>query len=90
MGGRLRFTNFYEHHEDTRFMVYEFFQNEHADYFEALLKDRKVDFERFLDDSNARKVILFGIDKRYMDKRDQSNYLTHAHFRNHILQNRWW
>ena len=87
MGRRIRFTNNYEHRSDSRYMVYEFFHAEHADHFEKMLVDRQVEFERHFDEGESPPVTLFGIEKRFMDKADKCNYLTHAKFRKPLIRN---
>ncbi|NNE55546.1 MAG: hypothetical protein HKN32_05970 [Flavobacteriales bacterium] len=89
MGKRLRFTNFFEHQGDSRYLVYEFFHEHIADHFEALLQERNVEFERFLDEENDPPITLFGVNKRFRTQSDQCNYLTHAHFRNPMIGNSW-
>ena len=38
MDGVVRITNYFEHPENSRYMVYSFFLEEHADYFQSLLR----------------------------------------------------
>lgn len=84
----MRFTNYYEHDGDTRYMVYEFYVEERADYFEVLLKDRQVEYERFLDEDSTPHKTLFGIHKRYLKASNNCNFLTHAHYRSRSIPNR--
>lgn len=70
--------------------MYEFFHEEHADYFQALLEDRHVEFERHLDEDGSRPITLFGIHKRFRKDSDSCNYLTHAKFRNPMIANKMW
>ena len=86
MGRGLRFTNFYEHRSDSRYMVYEFFHLNHADYFEKMLVDRHVVYERHFDEEESPPLTLFGIEKRYVDVADNCNYLTHAKFRKPLIK----
>ena len=69
-------------------MVYEFFRKTHADFFQKLLEERHVEFERFLDTESEQQRILFGIEKRYLKESNKSNYLTHAEFRNPFIRNK--
>jgi hypothetical protein len=86
---RIRFTNFYEHPEDSRFYVYEFFHEYIADYFEELLVSRGVTFERHFAVDSDPQVYLFGIAKSYLSESNKCNYLTHAHFRKPLIANVW-
>ena len=87
MAQRLKFTNFYVHESDERYIVYEFGIEERADYFESLLKDREVIYERHLETESDQPIILFGIHKRYRQESDRCNYLTNAKFRGPLIPN---
>lgn len=86
----MKLTNYNEHPQDNRYMVYDYVNLEHADYFQSLLEARKVEFERFLDDESEQPRILFGVHKRFKKDANQSNFLTHAEFRNPMIKSRWW
>ncbi len=84
----MKFTNYYEHAGDTRFMVYEFYVVERADYFENLLKDRQVEYERFFDEESSPPKTLFGVNKRNLKASNNCNFLTHAHYRSRSIPNK--
>lgn len=84
----MRFTNYYEHSSDTRFMVYEFYVVERADYFERLLTDRQVEYERYLDTDTTPHKTLFGVNKRFLKVSNNCNFLTHAHYRSPLIPNK--
>lgn len=71
-------------------MVYEYHKKTHADYFQQLLEDRNVEFERYLDTESEQQRILFGIEKRYQRESNKSNYLTHAKFRRPFIKSKFW
>ncbi|MFK7807192.1 MAG: hypothetical protein AB8F74_05245 [Saprospiraceae bacterium] len=84
----VRFTNYFEHPSDNRYMVYVYYLKTHADHFQNLLQDRDVVFERYLDPESERQRILFGVSKRYLKDANQCNFLTHAEFRKPFIKNR--
>ena len=89
MDGVVRITNYFEHPENSRYMVYSFFLEEHADYFQSLLEDRQVPFERHLETEGKRDQILFGVEKRFLKESNRCNFLTHAHFRSPLIKSKW-
>lgn len=84
----MKLTNYYEHKGDSRYMVYEFYVDERADHFEKLLIERRVEYERFFDEDASPPVVLFGVNKRFQTQGNESNFLTHAHFRSPMIRNK--
>ena len=70
-------------------MVYEFYVTERADYFESMLVDRHVEFERYLDQDSGSNRVLFGVHKRYLKDSNDCNFRTHAHFRTRTIPGKW-
>lgn len=77
-------TNYREYEYDNRYMIYEFVSDEHADYFQSLLEEREVIYERHLEEEK----ILFGVDKRFQNQSDKCNFLTHGEFRKPMIENK--
>lgn len=85
----LNLTNYFDHPGDNRYTVYRFILDEHADYFEALLVQHGITYERFLDTEAENRVILFGVNKRFQKEALRMNFLTHGHFRKPFIGNAW-
>lgn len=81
----LRITNYFVHPGDTRYMVFVFKQDIYADYFEDLLEEENITYERHLDEEETE--ILFGVHKRFQRKALNANFLTHAKFRKPFINN---
>ncbi len=81
----MRIINYYDHESDNRYLVFEYFMEEHADYFQELLEGKKVEFERHYDEEKER--ILFGIQKRFRTDSTYCNNMTHAKFRRPFIKN---
>lgn len=82
----MKLVNYYDHEADNRYVVFEFVSAEHADYFEQLLSDGNVDFERFLDDESNPPQTLFGVKKSYKDQALKMNFLVHAKYRRPFIK----
>ena len=70
-------------------MVFQYHEPEHADYFEQLLQDRSVPFERFLDTESPTHRILFGIKKTFSSDAMYCNNMCHARYRKHFIPIKW-
>lgn len=85
----MRFTNYFDHPADNRYTVYQYHLTEHADYFEELLRDRDVPFERFLDTESGDPKILFGIKKTFYSEAMYCNNMCHAKYRKPFIPVKW-
>lgn len=83
----MQLTNYYDHPSDNRYMVYQFYESEHADAFEAMLVADKVVFERFLDEEEERPRILFGVHKTHKKRSNHANFMVHAKYRSPFIPN---
>ncbi len=82
----MRLTNNYEHAGDNRFMVYEYYLDEHADEFQAMLEEKGIVFERFKDDDDGAPH-LFGIEKIYLKEATWCNNMMHSKHRKPMIPN---
>jgi hypothetical protein len=83
----LNLTNYHEHPADNRYMVYQFYQEDHAGYFQELLDNAGVPYERYEDREAERFRILFGVSKQYNRDTVKSNFLVHARYRSRFISN---
>jgi hypothetical protein len=83
----MRLTNNYEHAGDNRFMVYEYYLEEHADEFEQMLQVEGIVFERFKEEEDDDAPHLFGIEKTYKKQATWCNNMMHAKYRNPMIPN---
>jgi hypothetical protein len=82
-------TNYWDHPADNRYTVFRFFDEEHADHFESLLKADGIEYERHLDDEGEQAKYLFGISKQYQKRAIKANFLTHGVYRKPFIGNAW-
>ncbi|MDG1767517.1 MAG: hypothetical protein P8H98_12045 [Flavobacteriales bacterium] len=84
----MRIVNFYEHPADNRYTVFQYGLEEHADHFQSLLEERKIPFERYLDEEVDPPVTLFGVANSHRGDAENCNYLCHARYRRRMIPNR--
>ncbi len=84
----MNLTNYYDFPGDNRYTVFRFTETEHADYFESLLIEAEIVFERHIDSDSDYEKILFGISKRFGKEALRCNFLTHAKYRSPFIPNR--
>jgi len=84
----LNLTNYYDHPGDNRYTVYRFFIEEHADYFQSLLEEQQIVFERHIEVDEGQDKILFGVNKRFGKQALNCNFMTHAKYRNPFIPNK--
>ena len=74
------FVNINEHPTNSKKKVFFYKDIEHAHYFENLLRESKVKFEKQIDEEGD-ETIYFGINKGDFETVKRLNYLTIGHFR---------
>lgn len=85
----MKLANYYLHPGDNRYLVFEFAEDTHADYFAALLEAQKIVYERHDADRDATGYIMFGVHKDHQREVLKANFMTHGHFRKPLLPRRW-
>lgn len=80
--GFIQLTNYKDHPTNNLYKVFFFHDEERAEYFENLLTEQKIPFEKGTEDmSDGRIFHLYGINKGYLDQAHKANFLTNGHFR---------
>jgi hypothetical protein len=74
------FVNINEHPTNNRKKVFFYKDLEHAHYFENLLRESKLKFEKQIDEEGDQTV-YFGVNTSDFEKVKRINYLTIGHFR---------
>lgn len=80
----VHYANYEGHHKQRQFVVFYFYAKDHADYFEALLIEAEIPYER----GEAKDLLrrhLFGIHKSYQDRAEVLNDQTGNMFRKPFL-----
>ena len=83
------FTNYREHPERKKFLVYHFYREAQADYFEGLLKDHDIWYERANEEEEEKAIYFFGIRKDDKGKVERLNNLAIGKFRDRFIPYRW-
>jgi len=86
--GILRVTNHQTHPTNKNYKVFFFYIEEQADYFESLLKEKGIWFERDQEDNKGKMMYLFGIKMTNVREVNQLNYLAIGKYRKPIFQNK--
>jgi hypothetical protein len=97
--GILNLVNYKDHPTDNRYKVFNFNSKAEADYFEDLLKEKRIWFEKdvekvqdktLLNPSNPNLVdmYLFGVKQRDFEKVQKLNYLVSAKYRPPTFKNK--
>ena len=76
----LKLVNFQDHPTNQNKKVFFFKQQEHANYFETMLIESKIEYEKQID-SEGDHAIYFGVRKTDFKLVQKLNYLTIGHFR---------
>ncbi len=86
--GILQVTNHRNHPTNPYYKVFFFYIDEQADYFESLLNEKNIWYERDLDTSRGKNMHLFGIKMTHLKEVDQLNYLAIGKYRKPIFENK--
>lgn len=87
--GILKVTNYQNHPTNDFYKVFFFYKNEQADFFESLLKEQNIFFERDLSEKNNEPIHLFGIKKKDLKVVYKINDAAIGAFRNKIISNKY-
>ena len=94
--------NFKDHPSDNRYKVFNFNSIEEANYFEELLNESKISFEKDEEKVNSLSTLhftlhhevekkgtmyLYAVNQRDLKKTHNANYLVSAKFRNFSIKN---
>jgi hypothetical protein len=82
----IKYRNFELHHKQRSFTVFYFYSKEHADYFEALLIENSIPYERGQGKDLVRRH-LFGIHRSHVNLAEELNDRVGNHFRTPFLGN---
>lgn len=78
------FVNINDHPTNRNLQVFFFKENTLANYFECMLIEEKVWYEKQIDEEGD-KTIYFGIKRHDFTKVKKLNYLTHGRFRKKFI-----
>jgi len=87
--GILRVTNHQDHPTNPHYKVFFFYKKEEADFFENLLKERNIWYEKDEEFTRGKTMYLFGIKKTNVREVDKLNFLTIGTFRKPIFENKY-
>ena len=87
--GILRVTNHQNHPTSKFHKVFFFYIEEQADYFESLLKEKNIWFERDIEDNKGKMMYLFGIKMTNVREVTKLNYLAIGKYRKPIFENKY-
>jgi len=90
----IKYANFEPHHKQRNYTVFYFYAKDHADYFEALLLENEIPFERGSGQDMVRRHLI-GVHRSYQEKAENLNdevgnyyrkpFLGTNRFRNFVL-----
>lgn len=70
-----KITNYYDHPESPRHIVFHYFKKEQAGEFERLLKEGNIEFEKHVEEE-GRTIYLFGVHKKFEKEAVRMNFLA--------------
>ncbi len=79
--GIFQLTNYKDHPTNNLYKVFFFSEKERADYFEALLQERGIEYETGEDTYRDTPLYLFGVHRSVFKEALNCNFLTIAKFR---------
>jgi hypothetical protein len=80
----LKYANFEPHHKQRNFTVFYFYAKDHADYFEALLLENEIPFERGSGQDMVRRHLI-GVHRSYQEKAEKLNDEVGNYYRKPFL-----
>jgi len=80
----IEYKNFEVHHKQRSYVVFYFYAKDPADYFEALLIENDIPYERGQGQDLLRRHMI-GVHKSYQQKAQDLNNITGNHFRKPFL-----
>lgn len=81
------FININEHPTNPKKKVFYFREVTHANYFEVMLIESKLEYEKQIDEEGDGRI-YFGVKKRDFKKAQRLNYLTIGNFRKPFISDR--
>ncbi|MFT5595871.1 MAG: hypothetical protein ACI8QH_000659 [Flammeovirgaceae bacterium] len=78
------YANFEPHHKQRNFTVFYFYAKDHADYFEALLLENEIPFERGSGQDMVRRHLI-GIHRTHQEKAENLNDEVGNYYRKPFL-----
>ncbi|MEM9024066.1 MAG: hypothetical protein AAGB22_10010 [Bacteroidota bacterium] len=82
--------NYYDHPDQPKYMVYRFYGEEQAAYFEALLRDEGIWYERNIEtDEDDEPTYYYGVHKSDEKATQRLNSLTLAKFKTPFIGVAW-
>lgn len=82
---KLDFTNWRQHPTQKRYFVFFFSSLPQGNYFEQLLVEHKVWFEKHLDDEDDKRPIWFAVERGDMETVKQLNHLAIGKYRSRFI-----
>lgn len=82
----MRLRNYFEHPSQRNYIVFQFYNLEMAEAFEAALTESKVDYERD-DEDTVPKRVLFGVHKTHADLAKEINNIIIGQHRKPFVPN---
>jgi hypothetical protein len=80
----IKYANFETHHKQRNFIVFYFYAKDHADYFEALLLENQIPFERGSGQDMVRRHLI-GVHRSYQEKAENLNDEVGNYYRKPFL-----
>ena len=85
--GLLQVTNHRDHPTNKAYKVFFFRKREEADYFEKLILEKNIKYEKGSEDTEKGLLYLFGIRKTDLRTVIRLNYIAIGKYRNPIFSN---
>jgi len=83
----LDFTNYRVHPTQKSFQVFHFARADQAGFFENLLIEQKIEYERHNDNKDKGIVYYFAIKKKYFKQVEKLNNMTIGQYRSKFIAN---
>lgn len=80
----ITYANFEPHHKQRNFTVFYFYAKDHADYFEALLLENEIPFERGAGQDMVRRHLI-GVHRSYQERAEKLNNEVGNYYRKPFL-----
>ncbi|MFN3916690.1 MAG: hypothetical protein ACK4K0_03010 [Flavobacteriales bacterium] len=85
--GLIKITNYRDHPENNIYKVFFFYRPDMATYFEALLIEHKISYQKDTEENGDKSYTLFAVRKNDLKLAMRLNYLTMGKYRKPFIGN---
>lgn len=83
----INITNYDDHPTRRGYKVFKFFEEERSDYFESLLNEREIWYEKHIEEEEDRNIYFYAVRNDSFDVVSKLNFAVNGKFRKSFIPN---